>query len=52
MGGEISTLVRNNLGLYDLQITAPDGRPILEVRNISFERAIAMIERREKEESK
>lgn len=39
-------LVRNEIGLYDLQINDELGYIIVDVRNITFLRAIAIIEER------
>ena len=44
MAGEISTLERNAFGLYDLRIVTKDGQQLLHVQNVTFKRAVALIE--------
>lgn len=48
----ITTLVRKKSGLYDLRITTPDGKPILDVTNVRYKRAVELIaETEEKREA-
>lgn len=46
-GGTVTrscVLEKNNLGLYDLRINEEDGRILVNVRNVSFLRAVSILE--------
>ena len=42
-----NTLARQKSGLYDLKITGPDKRPVLEVNSITLTQAVMLIGKEE-----